>query len=220
MVYDRMASQSAWTSAVGNLDPAILTIGLHINPKIAGEILNKTHKLLDKDDRYTSLQLLAASLRQQTSGIWVRMCEHPDGLQHALIRAVSAKFLCGFSRDDFSGRSADSVRYRSRDRSFSALTRGAQSTRYANALLALLDDFMRCFIRIIKDQPNPALQRAGERALEELNPFWDRLMQPDPAAIWHDLDPGTDLAHAPVSIPTKCAGLVGLGYVLLYLNVR
>lgn len=80
---------------------------------------------------------------------------------------------------------------------------------------------MRCFIRIIKDQPqNSALKQAGEQALKGLNPFWNRLMQPDPTAIWHGLAPDTDLADAPATIPTKCAALVGLGYVLLYLNVR
>lgn len=98
-----MVPRCGWISAVGDLDPTVLTIQLNDNPVIAGEILHKIHNLVDDHERCKSIQLLTLSLQQQTPDTWDRICEEPEGLQHVLVGIVSTNFLCGMSKDDFLG---------------------------------------------------------------------------------------------------------------------
>lgn len=105
-----MAAQIDWTSAVGNLDPAVLDIQLNHNPKMAGDILNEIHNLSDFHDRRTSIALFSASIARLGPQTSARICEEPTGLQRALTGITSTGFLCGFSMDDFLGPDAHWVR--------------------------------------------------------------------------------------------------------------
>ncbi len=107
---DRMAAEFDWTSAVGDLDPAVLAIQLNDGPKIAGEIMDKIHNTLDRQDRYRAIQLFAGSLGRQSAETMARVCEEPEGLQHVLIGIVSANFFCGHPKEDFLGPYEDLVR--------------------------------------------------------------------------------------------------------------
>lgn len=109
-IFDRMAAEFDWTSAVGDLNPTVLAIQLNDDPRIAGKILNKIHHLLDMDDRHTAIQYFATSITWLGEEMLVKVFEEPEGLHHVLVGIVSANFFCGYTRDDFLGPYASWVR--------------------------------------------------------------------------------------------------------------
>lgn len=214
-----MAAQYDWTSAVGDLDPAVLAIQLNDDPRIAGEILNKIHNLSDRHERHITIQLYAGSIAWLGQETLARVCEEPEGLQHALVNIVSANFLCGYTQDDFIGPYASWVCSLLLGKHFLPPDAGFdQSKGYTYVVLEILNRTACWLTAGLVDRP--ILHQSAQETLAGLNPVWDRLAQFVTASAWYDLEADTNLHGASFAIPASCAEKVGLKIVVMHSILR